>query len=65
MTAQQAINRSISHSEIVTLDYDATALDELTSATRDYVTGNSRWEFWGEHDGNEWRVHMHFPVQVT
>lgn len=68
MNAQQAISRSVSHNEIVTLGpFDAATFvdlrDELRRLSEDYVwTTTSRGnlvEFWGKtDDGDEWRVHL-------
>ena len=58
-TADRAIARSISHTEIVTLDYDATADVDLAAACEDSVVCQSHTEYWGtDDDGQEWRVHM-------
>jgi hypothetical protein len=66
MTAEQAIARSVSHTQVVTLDYQSHTLNDLVAATRDYVKGNKCWEFWGEDEnGNQWRVHMRFPKVMT
>lgn len=67
MTAEQAIARSISHNEIVTLDYDADVYQELLDRVleadngikSDWVDANEVTEFWGTtDDGDDWRVHM-------
>lgn len=68
MTAQQAISRSVSHNEIVTIGpFGAKTFvelrDELRGLSEDYVwTTTSRGnlvEFWGTtDDGDEWRVHL-------
>lgn len=57
--AANAINRSISHTEIVTIDYDSDAASDLSAASDDSVEANGLTEYWGtDDDGNEWRVHM-------
>lgn len=58
MTAEQAIARSSSHDEIVTLDYDAAAVETLLVECDDLVDGNTCLEFYGTDDGSEWRVHV-------
>lgn len=50
MTAEQAIKRSQSRNEIVTIDHD------------DDVVGNDMHEFWGANDDGEWRVHVRAEV---
>ena len=61
MTASQAIARSVSHNEIVTIEFNTYTEHDLLAACEDW-TGNPtarRTEFWGtDNDGNEWRVHM-------
>jgi hypothetical protein len=57
--AEQAIQRSISHTEIVTIDYDAAVAADLAVECDDSVEANEVTEYWGtDADGNEWRVHM-------
>lgn len=57
--ANSLIERSISHHEIVTVDYDATTAEDLTAACDDSVEANGATEYWGtDDDGNEWRVHL-------
>ena len=58
MTASDAIARSISHDEIVTIDYDADVYDALVKHCDGCTVANGRTEFWGEMDGAEYRVHM-------
>lgn len=65
MTTEQAIARSVSHNEIVTLDYDAEALDALESESEGSVdnTAYGVHELWGTtDDGDEWRVHVRAEV---
>jgi hypothetical protein len=66
MNAEQAIERSVSHTEIVRLD-GAEHLPELSAQAEDwtsYVDGNVRiTEFWGRTGtGSEWRVHVRQPA---
>ena len=57
--AANAIERSISHNEIVTIDYDRDAASDLSVECEDNVSANGMTEYWGTNDeGNEWRVHM-------
>ena len=59
MTAEQAIARSVSHTEIVTLDHDEDALEYLLAVCEDSVEANGLTETWGTTpDGDEWRVHV-------
>lgn len=59
MTAQQAIDRSISHNEIVHLAFDRKIILELMrEAEDDERFSNTEREFWGIVDGREWRVHV-------
>ena len=59
MTAEQAIQRSISHNEIVHIAHDSEAVEALTVRCDDHVEANEEHEFWGtDDDGNEWRVHV-------
>ncbi len=59
MNADQAIKRSISHNETVTLDYDISLALDLSAACDDNVETASVVEYWGTDDnGNEWRVHL-------
>ncbi len=59
MTTTQAIARSITHNEIVTLDYSDGARDSLSSRCDDSVDVGRGVEFWGRDDeGSSWRVHL-------
>jgi hypothetical protein len=64
MTAAQAIARSRSHDEIVTLDdYSESDFETLCVECDSNVLANGIWEFWankGEEEGEDmsWRVHM-------
>jgi hypothetical protein len=59
-----AIDRSITHGEVVWIDYNPIAYKELLDACDDYVEANKDVvEFWGSLDTEicghqEWRVHM-------
>lgn len=68
MSAEQAIARSVSHNEIVTIDYSASIAEELGNASEDSVpayttaSGAVLAEYWGTtEDGGEWRVHVRYP----
>jgi hypothetical protein len=76
MTAEQMIERSISHSEIVTEERTLEAADALLAACEDYVvTCTSGYdadgeecdvhvvEYWGSRDGVGWRVHLRWRVR--
>lgn len=59
--AEQAIKRSVSHNEIVTIAYDSDAASDLRAESKDSVNDADRrvTEYWGTTDaGDEWRVHM-------
>ena len=59
--ATSAIARSVSHTEIVTLEYDSAIYAELLELCDDYASNPElrKTELWGtDADGNEWRVHM-------
>lgn len=55
-----AIARSISHNEIVTIDYSEADYEDLLVECDDRADNNDVHEFWGtrDEDGKEWRVHM-------
>jgi len=61
--AAAAIERSITHGEIVTIDHSPEAIEELSRACDDSVTTSGEddctvVEYWGtDDDGNSWRVH--------
>jgi hypothetical protein len=61
-TAKAAIDRSESHDEIVTIDYDADAFAALKAASSDYASADGVTEFWRNDPDSEtamtWRVHM-------
>lgn len=57
-TAEAAIARSISHTEIVTIDDEPGLRQVLRCLCTDSVEAE-RAEFWGaDDDGQEWRVHV-------
>lgn len=57
--AKTAIARSISHNEIVHIDQDAEAHEELLLASEDSVWSDPETQYWGTtEDGHEWRVHV-------
>ena len=62
MNARQAIERSESHDEIVTLDYDVDAIETLQAECDSSVHGNDMTEFWANDPASEtkmlWRVHV-------
>lgn len=63
-TAACAIDRSVSHNEIVTIDYDWNALQQLILASDDWVDNDGLIELWGtREDGEEWRVHVRREVK--
>ena len=62
MNATQAIERSISHNEIVTIESTPEVLDQLLIECDDHVDAGERIEFWGTDDGKEWRVHARGPI---
>lgn len=65
-TTTEAIARSISHTEIVTIvatdtkEYERITTDLLV-ACEDSAESNGVDEFWGTADGSEWRVHVTKP----
>ncbi len=59
MTTTQAIERSITHDEIVTIDYSDEAEAELGVECDNSVRNGPVVEFWGrDQDGDAWRVHL-------
>jgi hypothetical protein len=57
--ASTAIERSISHNEIVTIRNNGDTLTELIISCDDYVdTNEGLVEFWGKTDEGSWRVHV-------
>ncbi|MCR4374216.1 MAG: hypothetical protein NUW22_05145 [Acidobacteria bacterium] len=70
-TAADAIERSISHDEIVHLDYDADIHADLIVACDDWTDGLYETEYWADAEGSDgtdgemaWRVHLRHPVTV-
>ena len=58
-TVIDAIDRSISHDEIVYLDDEPGLRDALLAECDDNVESDGVAEYWGEDDnGDEWRVHV-------
>lgn len=58
-TATAAIERSISHNEIVTIRNNGDMMTELIISCDDYVdTNQGLVEFWGKTDDGNWRVHV-------
>lgn len=66
--AANAIARSASHNEIVTIDlsrgYDSAVLSDLLVACDDWVDADEdTTEYWGTTDrGEEWRVHVRHGI---
>lgn len=59
MTVEQAIARSISHNEIVRLEWSHDAQTDLIVACDDWNDAGDVREFWGtSDDGSSWRVHL-------
>jgi hypothetical protein len=60
MTAQELIDRSISHNEITHAEFAADIAEELAAASENGGTRNdSVTEYWGiTESGDEWRVHL-------
>ncbi|HEY8943205.1 MAG TPA: hypothetical protein VIM73_03035 [Polyangiaceae bacterium] len=68
--AEKAIKRSVSHNEIVTIDFDAEGRDELRVSCEGYADNKAYGveEYWGTllsdvgETIGEWRVHMRVEV---
>lgn len=59
MTAEQMIERSISHTEIVTAPYAQELAEALSRESEDSVDAGEVVEYWGTtDDGQEWRCHL-------
>lgn len=59
-TADDAIARSISHDEIVHLDYCSSLGMDLRDVCEDSRAHDDVTEYWGiTDDGEEWRVHLY------
>ena len=62
MTAEQAIARSVSHTEIVTIEYHAETAEDLSRLSDDSTETEKLTEYWGtDDDGHDWRVHVRRP----
>lgn len=61
MTAMDLIERSVSHTEIVSADWTAELAEELDLECEDSLEASETTvEYWGTtDDGGEWRVHLH------
>jgi hypothetical protein len=61
LSAQQAIDRSISHDEIVHVADLNTISHDLMQECEDYTdAGEKITEYWGtDESGQDWRVHAH------
>jgi hypothetical protein len=57
-TAAEAIERSISHDEIAYCEHTTENLESLMVECDDSVENGEVIEFWGEDDGQDWRVHV-------
>jgi len=64
MNATEAIARSINHNEIVFLEYARTTADELMRRSDDWIVSGTTIEYWGTHEGDEWRVHLQAGARV-
>lgn len=59
MEARDLIDRSVSHTEIVSTAWSQALEDELQSACEGSVEAEGVIEYWGTRaDGEEWRVHL-------
>lgn len=59
MTAQQAIDQSISQNETIHIPFVASEYETLLAECEDNTVANTETEFWGEDEnGATWRVHM-------
>lgn len=65
MTAEQAIDRSISHNEIVHVAFSREIAEELLESSDDHVIAGSVMEFWAvDEEAGEWRVHLDLQGQA-
>ena len=67
-SADCAIDRSISHTEITHIMAGAADIDRLMVECDDYADtsddqGRKCAEYWGVRDGNHWRVTAHRPME--
>ncbi len=59
LDVEQAIYRSDSYTEVVTLEYSDARAEALLAASDDSVDAGRVVEFWGTSEaGDEWRVHL-------
>jgi hypothetical protein len=59
LDVERAIDRSDSHTEVVTLEYSDARAEALLAASDDSVDAGRVVEFWGTSEaGDEWRVHL-------
>lgn len=59
MGASRAVDRSVSHSEIVTIPWSAVTEARLHEACDGEADRGDALEFWGQdYEGNNWRVHL-------
>jgi hypothetical protein len=70
MNAKQAIARSQSHNEIITLEeYNDDAFETLSVECDDCVEANGMHEFWcdspEDNTAMQWRVHMPVVSEVS
>lgn len=56
--ATRAIDRSISHHEIVTIDATSDDISTLLAECEGSADAGLVEEYWGTRAGNEWRVHV-------
>lgn len=61
--AMRLIERSISHTEIVSADYACDLNEALLGLGDDFAVSDGTHEHWGTHEGLAWRVHLHRLVQ--
>jgi len=57
-TAYDLISRSIGNDCIAHAGYDGKIEDDLLEDCDDYAINGDTSEFWGERDGEPWRVHL-------
>ena len=58
-TAADAIRRSVSHNEIITIDYTNATYSDLLHECEDHVDVGGYEDMWGTTEsGQEWRVHV-------
>lgn len=64
MNANEAIRESIQKTSIIVLFADLELADELLAKSEGDVRSGDIHEYWGVHDGNEWRVHLSYEGMV-